>query len=109
MNWKLGRPNEPSRAWPRLGPDLEAVAQLPCLDQRRGLDRKAGCVPGLSLDGAYSLCEWLGWPDAFPPGDVAVLKALGLADMGKGARAESLADTRSQAWRPWRAYAVLRL
>jgi AraC family transcriptional regulator of adaptative response / DNA-3-methyladenine glycosylase II len=48
----------------------------------------------------------LGWADAFPPGDVAVLNALGLA---RGARGEREADDRSQAWRPWRAYAVLKL
>ena len=41
-----------------------------------------------------------------PPGDVAVLNALGLA---RGARGEREADDRSQAWRPWRAYAVLKL
>ena len=44
--------------------------------------------------------------DAFPPGDVAVLNALGL---GRGARDVREADARSQAWRPWRSYAVLKL
>jgi AraC family transcriptional regulator of adaptative response / DNA-3-methyladenine glycosylase II len=40
------------------------------------------------------------WPDAFPSGDVAVLKSLG----GVTPRQ---ADELSQAWRPWRSYAVL--
>jgi AraC family transcriptional regulator of adaptative response / DNA-3-methyladenine glycosylase II len=43
----------------------------------------------------------LRWPDAFPAGDVALQKALGVTT----ARAASEA---SQAWRPWRSYAVLR-
>lgn len=42
------------------------------------------------------------FPDAFPAGDLGVQKALGVA----GAKA---AETRSAAWQPWRAYAVLHL
>ena len=45
------------------------------------------------------------WPDAFPSGDVALHKALGLQDAPHPARA---AESLSQAWRPWRSYAVLR-
>lgn len=41
-------------------------------------------------------------PDAFPAGDLGVQKALGLP----GARA---AEVRAEAWRPYRAYAVLHL
>jgi AraC family transcriptional regulator of adaptative response / DNA-3-methyladenine glycosylase II len=44
----------------------------------------------------------LAWPDAFPHPDVAVLKAMGESN-GKHALA------RAEAWRPWRAYAVLHL
>jgi AraC family transcriptional regulator of adaptative response / DNA-3-methyladenine glycosylase II len=44
----------------------------------------------------------LAWPDAFVPGDIGVLKALGI-------RSASEAERLSQAWRPWRAYAVIRL
>jgi AraC family transcriptional regulator of adaptative response / DNA-3-methyladenine glycosylase II len=50
----------------------------------------------------YIAMRALGWPDAFPPGDVAVLKAMGTRD-----RREAL--ERAEAWRPWRAYAVLHL
>ena len=44
----------------------------------------------------------LAWPDAFPATDIGVLNALGTRDV-----AEALA--RAEAWRPWRAYAVVRL
>jgi AraC family transcriptional regulator of adaptative response / DNA-3-methyladenine glycosylase II len=48
----------------------------------------------------------LGWPDAFPPNDVAVLKAVRQL-YGISTQRDALA--RAQAWQPWRAYAVLRL
>jgi AraC family transcriptional regulator of adaptative response / DNA-3-methyladenine glycosylase II len=60
-------------------------------------------VPGIGpWTAEYIAMRALGWPDAFPPGDVAVLKALGTKD-----RREAL--ERAEAWRPWRAYAVLHL
>jgi AraC family transcriptional regulator, regulatory protein of adaptative response / DNA-3-methyladenine glycosylase II len=53
----------------------------------------------------YIAMRALRWPDAFPNGDVALHKALGLQDAPHPARA---AESLSQAWRPWRSYAVLR-
>jgi AraC family transcriptional regulator of adaptative response / DNA-3-methyladenine glycosylase II len=44
----------------------------------------------------------LAWPDAFPATDVGLLNALGTRDIA-GATAQA------EAWRPWRAYAVIRL
>jgi len=44
----------------------------------------------------------LAWPDAFPASDIGVLNALGHRD-------PVAAEAASQAWRPWRAYAVMRL
>ena len=44
----------------------------------------------------------LGWPDAFLDSDLVVRKAMGET------RAAS-ARARSEAWRPWRAYAVMHL
>jgi len=44
----------------------------------------------------------LGWPDAFPASDLGVLCALGTRDAAAAAE-------QAAAWRPWRAYAVLRL
>lgn len=54
----------------------------------------------------YIAMRALGWPDAFPPNDVAVLKAM---QRLFGTTNQRSADERAQAWRPWRAYAVLRL
>lgn len=50
----------------------------------------------------YIAMRALAWPDAFPHPDVAVLKAMRQTN----ARA---ALTASEAWRPWRAYAVMHL
>ncbi len=50
----------------------------------------------------YIAMRALAWPDAFPHPDVAVLKAMKLT-----VAARALKD--SDAWRPWRAYAVLHL
>ncbi|MEW6704746.1 MAG: AlkA N-terminal domain-containing protein [Pseudomonadota bacterium] len=44
----------------------------------------------------------LAWPDAFPASDIGVLNALRTRDA-------KLAQQQAEAWRPWRAYAVLRL
>lgn len=44
----------------------------------------------------------LHWPDAFPPGDAGVMKALGLRQAARIA-------ARAERWRPWRAYAVMHL
>lgn len=47
----------------------------------------------------------LGWPDAFPAGDVALQKALAVRDAPQPAQAALAA---SKAWQPWRSYAVIR-
>ena len=44
----------------------------------------------------------LGWPDAWPAADIGLMNALGTRDPKQISR---IAD----AWRPWRAYAVMRL
>ena len=44
----------------------------------------------------------LGAPDAFPGGDLGVLRALGL-------RSAREAEAHAERWRPWRAYAVMHL
>ena len=54
----------------------------------------------------YIAMRALSWPDAFPPQDVAVLKAM---QHWYGTASQRDAETHAQAWRPWRAYAVLRL
>jgi AraC family transcriptional regulator, regulatory protein of adaptative response / DNA-3-methyladenine glycosylase II len=50
----------------------------------------------------YIAMRTLGWRDAFPPGDVVARKALQAASATEAAR-------RAEAWRPWRAYALLHL
>ena len=50
----------------------------------------------------YIAMRALAWPDAFPASDSGVLKALGESDPRK-------ALARAEAWRPWRAYAVMHL
>ena len=63
-------------------------------------------LPGIGAWTAhYIAMRALRWPDAFPAGDVALQKALGVRDAKNPAQAAELA---SQAWRPWRSYAVLR-
>jgi AraC family transcriptional regulator of adaptative response / DNA-3-methyladenine glycosylase II len=59
-------------------------------------------LPGIGdWTAQYIAMRALRWPDAFPAGDVALQKALGVTS----ARAATEA---SLAWRPWRGYAVLR-
>ncbi|MDM0104244.1 AlkA N-terminal domain-containing protein [Variovorax sp. J22R24] len=59
-------------------------------------------LPGIGdWTAQYIAMRALRWPDAFPAGDVALQKALGVTTARAAAEA-------SQAWRPWRGYAVLR-
>ena len=63
-------------------------------------------LPGVGAWTAnYIAMRALRWPDAFPAGDVALHKALGVQETKHPAQVAELA---SQAWRPWRSYAVLR-
>jgi AraC family transcriptional regulator, regulatory protein of adaptative response / DNA-3-methyladenine glycosylase II len=76
------------------------------------LERSSDPVPALArLAALPGVGDWtaqylsmraLGWPDAFPASDLVLRKALG----GISARA---AVARAEAWRPFRAYAVVHL
>src|SRR5215469_10005870 len=60
-------------------------------------------IPGIGTWTAqYVAMRALGEPDAFPYGDVALLRALGL-------RNNRELERRAEAWRPWRAYAAMYL
>lgn len=60
-------------------------------------------IPGIGRWTAqYVAMRALGEPDAFPSGDVALARALAL-DSGREL------EQRAEAWRPWRAYAVMYL
>ena len=59
-------------------------------------------LPGIGdWTAQYIAMRALRWPDAFPAGDVALHKALGV-------KGERDAQAMSAAWKPWRSYAVLR-
>jgi len=68
----------------------------------------ARCValPGIGPWTAhYIALRALALPDAFPAGDLVLQQVLG----GDTRLSERATEARSQAWRPWRAYAVLHL
>ncbi|MCU0966366.1 MAG: adenosine deaminase, partial [Burkholderiaceae bacterium] len=44
----------------------------------------------------------LAWPDAWPAGDIGLMNVLGTRDPKQ-------VMARAEGWRPWRAYAVMRL
>ncbi|MEO8923265.1 MAG: AlkA N-terminal domain-containing protein, partial [Caldimonas sp.] len=90
-----------ARDWPTLAPMLAAGAAPDRLVERL---RE---LPGIGAWTAhYIAMRALGWPDAFPPGDVVALKAMQRLFATTSARD---AEARAEAWRPWRAYALLRL
>ncbi|HEV7914180.1 MAG TPA: Ada metal-binding domain-containing protein [Albitalea sp.] len=88
-------------AWPMLSPQLRAH------EAPEPLIAALCALPGIGPWTAhYIAMRALSWPDAFPPNDVAVLKAMKtLFDCGSQRDADAIAQT----WQPWRAYAVLRL
>ena len=63
-------------------------------------------LPGIGdWTAQYIALRALRWPDAFPSGDVALHKALGVRAEKNPARAGAAA---SLVWQPWRSYAVIR-
>ncbi|WP_411878157.1 DNA-3-methyladenine glycosylase 2 family protein [Polaromonas sp. YR568] len=63
-------------------------------------------LPGIGdWTAQYIAMRALRWPDAFPAGDVALHKALGVQGTKNPARE---AEAASHAWKPWRSYAVIR-
>ena len=63
-------------------------------------------LPGIGdWTAQYIAMRALRWPDAFPAGDVALHKALGVQEAKYPARE---AEAASQDWKPWRSYAVIR-
>ena len=63
-------------------------------------------LPGIGeWTAQYIAMRALRWPDAFPAGDVALHKAL---DVTAAKNPSREAEAASQAWKPWRSYAVVR-
>ena len=90
-----------AQAWPTLS------AQLDRRTSPDGLIEQLCTLPGIGPWTAhYIAMRACVWPDAFPPNDVAVLKAM---KQLFNTTSQREADARAQAWRPWRAYAVLHL
>jgi AraC family transcriptional regulator of adaptative response / DNA-3-methyladenine glycosylase II len=94
---------------------LKALAQAVCdgeLDLSASADRDATRAALLAIRGVgpwtadYVAMRGLGDRDAFLPSDLVVRQVLGNADGPVSVRE---AEERSQAWRPWRAYAVAHL
>jgi AraC family transcriptional regulator of adaptative response / DNA-3-methyladenine glycosylase II len=64
---------------------------------------KLRALPGVGeWTAQYIAMRALAWPDAFPHTDLGVMKALGETNARKILEA-------GEAWRPWRAYAVMHL
>jgi len=125
----------PFDAISRIFPSAEKIADLPyghiarlgmpgarartVLALARGVaDRSLDLMPNADIDATLDklralpgIGEWtaqyiamraLAWPDAFPHTDLGVMKALGETDPKRVLAA-------GEAWRPWRAYAVMHL
>ncbi|MEO6746836.1 MAG: Ada metal-binding domain-containing protein [Caldimonas sp.] len=90
-----------AQAWPEIAAALQPRSEPDVLIER--LCRLPGIGPWTAH---YIAMRVLGWPDAFPPNDIAVLKAMRQL-FGTTSWRDVLA--RAQAWQPWRSYAVLRL
>jgi AraC family transcriptional regulator of adaptative response / DNA-3-methyladenine glycosylase II len=79
----------------RIALDVQAPVEQTLMQLR--------ALPGIGDWTAQTIAmRALHWPDAFPPGDVGVMKALGL-------RSVKAAEALAEAWRPWRSYAVMHL
>ena len=60
-------------------------------------------IPGIGdWTSQYIAMRALRWPDAFPAGDLVLLKA-------SGEKSPQSLRERAEAWRPWRAYAAMYL
>jgi AraC family transcriptional regulator of adaptative response / DNA-3-methyladenine glycosylase II len=101
----------------QLGIVRQRVAALQALARavvagRLVLDRSAPLQATLeTLQALPGVGDWtaqviamrvLGWPDAWPASDVGLMHALGSRDPRQ-------LSAQAEAWRPWRAYAVMRL
>jgi AraC family transcriptional regulator, regulatory protein of adaptative response / DNA-3-methyladenine glycosylase II len=76
-----------------LHPDAPLEATLAALRELPGVGEWTAQVIAMRA---------LSWPDAWPASDIGLMNALGSRDVKE-------INTIAQAWRPWRAYAVMRL
>jgi len=95
---------------------LAQAVQTGHIDLENPVDVDATVAKLLALPGIgpwtahYLSMRALGWPDAFPAGDLGVRKAYALIDPALGMKArEKDIEAYAERWRPWRSYATLHL
>ena len=101
---QLGIVRQRSGAILALAAEIDAgrLELAPVADVARTL-AQLEALPGIGRWTAqYIALRALGWPDAWPSGDVALIKALGAANV-------RAADSMAAQWQPWRSYATLHL
>jgi AraC family transcriptional regulator of adaptative response / DNA-3-methyladenine glycosylase II len=101
---KLGMPAARARSVIALARAVAdgSLALVPNADIEATLE-KLRALPGVGeWTAQYIAMRALAWPDAFPHTDLGVMKALGTSDPKRVLAA-------GEAWRPWRAYAVMHL
>jgi AraC family transcriptional regulator of adaptative response / DNA-3-methyladenine glycosylase II len=99
----LGLPLARARTTVALAREVAQGLDLsPAADAQATIERLQR-IPGIGpWTASYVALRALGWPDAFLPSDLGVLRALGETKPWR-------ALARAEAWRPWRGYAVLQL
>lgn len=108
----LGLPQTRARALQALA---AAVAADPALLTASGDPETTAArlqdLPGIGpWTAQYIVMRALRAPDAFPGGDLGLVRAFAPTDPPPSPRAAAaLLDARAEAWRPWRAYAALHL
>ena len=101
---KLGMPGARARSVITLAREVAdgKLVLMPNADIEATLE-KLRALPGIGeWTAQYIAMRALAWPDAFPHTDVGVMKALNLSNPKRVLAA-------GEAWRPWRAYAVMHL
>ena len=101
---RLGMPGARARSVIALARAVAdgGIVLMPNADIEATLD-KLRALPGVGeWTAQYIAMRALAWPDAFPHTDLGVMKALGETDARR-------VLVRGEAWRPWRAYAVMHL
>ena len=103
LSLRLNMPRSRAAAIVNLAQAATAMPEL--LERGEGVEetvRRLVAVPGIGPWTAHCIALFaLREPDAFPPRDVGLQRAIGLTDRQLIAR--------SEAWRPWRAYAAMHL
>jgi AraC family transcriptional regulator of adaptative response / DNA-3-methyladenine glycosylase II len=101
---RLGMPGARARSILALARAVAdgALVLMPNADVEATLERLRA-LPGVGeWTAQYIAMRALAWPDAFPHTDLGVMKAIGTKDAKRVLAA-------AEAWRPWRAYAVMHL